>query len=63
MPAPEGESVAGAVLIQLRSGLAGLAVGSSSQELRLFHVPNALRIARPVRERIFGSDEGTQKPN
>jgi hypothetical protein len=57
---PEGEPVAGAVLIQLCSGLCGLAVGSSSQELRLFHVPNALRKARPVRERIFGSDEGTQ---
>jgi hypothetical protein len=57
---PEGEPVAGAVLFQLRSGLAGLAVGSSSQELRLFHVPNALRIARPVKKRIFGSDEGTQ---
>ncbi len=57
---PEGEPVAGAVLIQLRSGLAGLAVGSSSQELRLFHVPNALRNARPLKERIFGSDEGTQ---
>ena len=56
---PEGDPVAGAVLIQLRSGLGGLAVGSSSQEVRLFDVPNALRRARPVQERIFGSDEGT----
>lgn len=53
---PEGEPVAGAVLVQLRSGLSGLAVSSSSQELRLFHVPNALRSARPVQQRIFGSD-------
>jgi hypothetical protein len=52
----EGEPVAGAVLIQLRSGLSGLAVGSSSHELRLFHVPNALRRSRPVQQRIFGSD-------
>jgi len=51
---PEGEPVAGAVLVQLRSGLAGLTVGSSTQELRLFHVPNALRRSRPVQRRIFG---------
>lgn len=56
---PEGEPVAGAVLVQLRSGLAGLTVGNSTQELRLFHVPNALRRSRPVQQRIFGSDEHT----
>lgn len=57
---PEGDPVAGAVLVQLRSGLAGLAVGGSTQELRLFHVPNALRRSRPVQQRIFGSDEGSR---
>jgi len=56
---PEGVPVAGAVLVQLRSGLAGLAVGSSTQELRLFHVPHARRGSRPVQQRIFGSDEDT----
>jgi PRTRC genetic system protein E len=34
-----------------------LGVGTSTQELRLFHVPNALRRSRPVQQRIFGNDE------
>src|SRR5579885_1948994 len=34
-----------------------LGVGTATQELRLFHVPNALRRSRPVQQRIFGNDE------
>jgi hypothetical protein len=50
---PEGEPVAGTVLIEIRSGLLGMEVSATSQELRTFHIPHPLRRIRPLRQRIF----------
>lgn len=48
-----GSAFTGTVLLPLRTGLLGLAVSAKSQELRTFHIPEAVRNVRPTRVQIF----------
>ena len=54
----DGQPFAATVLATFRTGLLGLAVSSGSQELRVFHIPEAIRNIRPIRTTIYDSLQG-----
>ena len=43
-----GEPFAAAALVEIRTGLLGFSVSSLGQELRTFHIPEAVRNVRPI---------------
>lgn len=47
-----GVPFAAVALVELRTGLLGLSVSSSGQELRTFHIPESVRKVRPIRKRL-----------
>jgi hypothetical protein len=55
----DGSPYAGAVLTTMSTGLLGVAVSPQSQELRAFHVPDAIRNLRPTRVQIFPPESRT----
>jgi len=49
---PSGVPFAAAALVEIRTGLLGLSVSSSGQELLTFHIPESVRKVRPIRTRL-----------
>src|ERR1043165_8324129 len=48
----DGTPLSGTVILSIRTGLLGVAASPSSQRLRYFHIPTAIRNIRPLRTRI-----------